>query len=439
MGISVDRQRPGRLVVSSINRWRPGDTIWLSENGGRSWTDLGPLSRRDVTLAPFLRWGEADSDFGHWTAGLAIDPHDGRTIAYTTGDTLYRTDDAAPGARAMVWRPWVRGIEQTAVITLVSPTGGAHLISGFGDIAGFVHARLDQSPPGMHLNPRLSNTNNLDYAGLRPEVVVRSGSRHGAPPPDAASLGWSEDGGTSWQPLRVPPLRDLDTPPMRFDLSGEAPITISADGAVFVVGTPVVVATRDRGRRWFVPEGLPDEVRVIADKADPNLFYAVDPAGGRLLVSRDAARSFSPVRGEGLPADLSTTRPRSRESQPALQAEPGRAGALWLKAGGRLFHSADAGVSFRSMRGDLAIEEFGLGRAAPGQAVPALYAIGTSRGVRGVWRSLDGGDSWVRINDDAHQWGLRFRAISGDSRIFGRVYLATDGRGILYGDPVTQR
>jgi hypothetical protein len=53
----------------------------------------------------------------------------------------------------------------------------------------------------------------------------------------------------------------------------------------------------------------------------------------------------------------------------------------------------------------------------------------------GVWRSLDGGLNWSRINDDAHQWGLRFRAVSGDPRRFGRVYLATDGRGILYGDP----
>jgi hypothetical protein len=52
-----------------------------------------------------------------------------------------------------------------------------------------------------------------------------------------------------------------------------------------------------------------------------------------------------------------------------------------------------------------------------------------------VWRSEDGGASWLRINDDAHRWGRRFRAISGDPRVYGRVYIATDGRGLLYGDP----
>ena len=200
MGLSVDRKRPGRLALSSVDRWDPGDTLWLSTDYGRTWKDLHPLSRRDTSATPFLNWDEKDAEFGHWIAGLAIDPYDGGTIAYTTGATLYRTGDALKKG-AMLWRPWVRGIEQTAVITLISPTGGAHLISGFGDIAGFVHDRLDVSPPGMHLNPKLNNTNNLDFAGLSPNVVVRSGSRHKADS-NGTSLAWSEDGGRSWDPLR---------------------------------------------------------------------------------------------------------------------------------------------------------------------------------------------------------------------------------------------
>lgn len=55
--------------------------------------------------------------------------------------------------------------------------------------------------------------------------------------------------------------------------------------------------------------------------------------------------------------------------------------------------------------------------------------------MRGIYGSLDGGARWTRINDTAHQWGLRLRVISGDPRRFGRVYVGTDGRGIMYGDP----
>lgn len=427
MGLSVDRLRPGRLAVSSINRWEPGDTVWVSSDYGRRWTDLGPLSRRGTSATPFLNWGEREADFGHWTAGLAIDPFNGGTIAYTTGATLYRTDDGLEPR--MLWRPWVRGIEQTAVITLISPTGGAHLISGFGDIAGFVHDRFDVSPPRMHLNPRLNNTNNLDYAGLAPNVVVRSGSRHD-PEPDDASLAWSQDGGHTWTSLRVAPIG------RRHDVNGEAPIVASADGKVFVVATPLVMATADRGRSWFAPAGLPRGARVYSDKADPRRFYAIDFDRSRLLASRDGARSFQPVVAAGLPRVFSGDRPRNREAQPALQATPGRAGELWLLLGGRLFRSTNFGASFAQASGsDITVELFGLGHAAPGKDLPALYSVGTKSGFRGVWRSDDGGASWARINDDAHQWGLRFRAISGDPRTYGRVYLATDGRGIFYGDP----
>jgi hypothetical protein len=54
-------------------------------------------------------------------------------------------------------------------------------------------------------------------------------------------------------------------------------------------------------------------------------------------------------------------------------------------------------------------------------------------GVYGIFRSDGMGASWVRINDDAHQFGM-LGTISGDSRIYGRVYVGTQGRGIVYGD-----
>jgi xyloglucan-specific exo-beta-1,4-glucanase len=42
--------------------------------------------------------------------------------------------------------------------------------------------------------------------------------------------------------------------------------------------------------------------------------------------------------------------------------------------------------------------------------------------------------TWLRLNDDQHEYGRRYRVIAGDPRIFGRVYVGTDGRGIVYGD-----
>jgi len=103
-----------------------------------------------------------------------------------------------------------------------------------------------------------------------------------------------------------------------------------------------------------------------------------------------------------------------------------------ILAGG-LFHSTDSGASFTkvgSMDGTVLV---GLGSAAPGASYPALYVVGTVGSVYGFFRSDDAGVTWTRINDDNHQFG-GINVIIGDPRIYGRVYLGANGRGILYGD-----
>lgn len=416
------------VAVSTMNRWKPGDTLWRSVDGGAHWRDLGPGSTRDVAASPFLKQGDDHAEFGHWIAGVAIDPFDPRRTAYTTGATVYATPHAE--APRTTWTPWVAGIEQTAIISMTSPGSGVPLVSGFGDIAGFAHDDLSRSPPVMHLNPHLTNTNNLDWAGRAPRVMVRSGNRH-AGQTVTATLAWSGDGGHRWQPVVA---RLSGTP--RQDLDGNSPIVVGADGMRFVVSLPTPLVSADRGRTWAIANGLPGSTRVVADKRDPLAFYAADFAGGRFLVSRDGGRRFVVRSGTGLPTDLSPSAPRNRESPPALLAEPGRAGHLWLRVGTRLWRSTDFGGRFVPVPNAPLVEIVTLGRAAPGGRDPALYVWGEQGGVRGLFRSIDGGIRWHRINDDDHRWGNRIRVIAGDPKRFGRVYIGTDGRGVLYGDPV---
>ena len=74
-------------------------------------------------------------------------------------------------------------------------------------------------------------------------------------------------------------------------------------------------------------------------------------------------------------------------------------------------------------------------RPRPGHRYPTLFTTARIGGVRGIFSSDDSGRSWTRINDDQHQYAWTGAAITGDPRVYGRVYVATNGRGIVYGDP----
>ena len=75
----------------------------------------------------------------------------------------------------------------------------------------------------------------------------------------------------------------------------------------------------------------------------------------------------------------------------------------------------------------------GFGMAAAGANYPAIYLTGKYNNVAGVFQSLDGGTTWTRINDDKHQWGGP-GWVTGDMRIFGRVYVSAGRGGVIVGD-----
>ena len=85
------------------------------------------------------------------------------------------------------------------------------------------------------------------------------------------------------------------------------------------------------------------------------------------------------------------------------------------------------------------VATLGFGQAAPGARYPAIYLAGLVGGVQGIFRSTDGGASWVADQHRRAAVGWIGQTITGDPRVFGRVYLGTNGRGILCGDPAGGR
>ncbi|MEW1718006.1 1,4-beta-glucanase [Streptomyces sp. NPDC093109] len=412
-GVTVDARVAGTVIVSTNNRWGPVDTLYRSTDGGASWTSLKDTATLDVRETPYLNWG-GTAKFGWWIQAVALDPFDSKHIVFGTGATLYGTRDLVR------WAPEIRGLEESAVRQLIAPpAGGAQLLSGLGDIGVMYHDSLTVSPSrGMATNPVFGSATGLAIAALKPTYVARAGWG------DQGNGAYSANGGQTWAPFAAQPSIASSAP---------GPIAVSADGATLLWsfihwdGTkhPGFRST-DNGASWSEVTTFPKGGTPVADPVDARRFYVYDTDGGAVYRSTDAGATF--VRGAGsLP---------SGDIQFRIAAAPGRTGDLWLSAKWNgLYRSTDGGTSFTKLTSCWGSYALGFGRAASGASYPAIYQTGATENFVGVYRSDDTGGSWTRINDDAHQWGWTGETITGDPRVYGRVYLGTNGRGIQYGDP----
>lgn len=412
-GLALDAQHPGTVMVTTMDKWSTGDELYRSVDGGAHWKSLKPKAVRDSSASPFLNWGKASAEFGHWMGALASDPFHSGHVLYGTGATIWGSDDvtAADSDATTHWTVRAQGLEETAVQALISPPVGAHLLSALGDIGGFRHDDLTVSPrAGMRTNPTFNTTTGLDFAERRPDLIARvgyagNGMRRGA---------YSTDGGTTWTPFGAEPEGSR----------GGGSIAVSANGGA-LIWTPnggVPHVSHDLGAHWKPCAGLTGRPAIVADRGKPERFYACDGKAGKLALSEDGGITFAP-RETNAPG-----------GQAALYAVPGRAGDLWLPGGAGLFHSTDGGATFTRISSIASAEAIGFGKAAPGQTYPALYLTGKVGESQGVFRSDDGGANWAQINDEQHGYGT-MNIIIGDPRLYGRVYLGTNGRGILYADP----
>jgi photosystem II stability/assembly factor-like uncharacterized protein len=424
--VAVDAHDPKLVIASSFYRPKNED-LFRSTDGGATWKRVfesgGML---DYSLAPYVR----DTPI-HWMFDVEIDPSNPDHAMFTTGYGGWETFDLSnlDKNRPTHWQVMSPGIEETVALALYSPTKGAHVVTAVGDYSGFVHWNLDKPAKGNPKPPFLGNTHDVSGGSLNPNVMVRIGR-----PRSGKAIGYSLDGGKTWQePAQVPD-----------DKASEGHIAVSSDGDTWVwtARDHVPYVTKNKGATWQACEGLPKDTRVIADRINPRRFFAMALFDGKLFESTDAGAHFAarplelsdglPKRGDVGP-DNRSDRGDDRGGQDRLYATPGREGDLWLAAYHGLYHASDA-KEFARIPGVGQIHAFGFGRAAPGATIAALYLVGVVNGQRGFFRSTDAGKSWLRINDDQHQWGLVLH-ISGDPKKFGRVYVGTHGRGTFYGDP----
>jgi xyloglucan-specific exo-beta-1,4-glucanase len=432
-GLAVDAQHPDTLMVAALNSWWPDTILFRSTDAGTTWSRIWEWSGypnrtlryvQDITAAPWLVFTDLNPQppvpspkLGWMVGDIEIDPFDSNRMMYGTGATIYGAEDLTAwdtGGQIHV-KVMAQGLEETAVLDLVSPPAGAPLLSGLGDINGFRHDSLTTPPARMMATPSFG-ASSLDFAELSPSFVVRVGNVNRTENPTVNRAGFSFDGGTNWfQASSEPP-----------GVTGGGTVAAGAN-AGRVVWSPAGAAphySTTSGSSWTACAGLPSGAVVESDRVNPLRFYGL--ANGAFHGSTDGGATFAAL-ATGLPVPAQ------------FKAVPGREGDVWVAGGTEtttygLWHSTNGGATFARLANLEEADNIGFGQPAPGQAYPALYSSAQAGGVRGIYRSTNAGTSWTRINDAQHQYGSTGGAITGDPRVFGRVYLSTNGRGIVYGD-----
>jgi photosystem II stability/assembly factor-like uncharacterized protein len=442
-GLTIDRQNPNIVMVTGYSSWWPDTMIWRSTNGGATWSRIWDWTRypsrsyrytQDISAAPWLKLptaplcgggrpgAEINPKLGWMTEELQIDPFNSNRMMYGTGATLYGSDNLTvwdqSATSQITIKVMAQGIEELSVLDLISPPSGAPLLSAVGDVGGFRHDNLDAAPAVSFAYPRGSNTS-IDYAELSPSTMFKVGNGDNANCEKSAS--YSTNGGTSWTAVTSQPA----------GLTGGGTVAVSAAGGGKVVWSPAGVGvyyTAANGKTWSASTGIPAGAVVESDRVNGAKFYGF--SNGTFYVSTNSGASFTATAATGLPT-----------SPVRFKAVPGREGDIWLAGGSTtsgvygLWHSTNSGASFTKLANVEEADVIGFGKAAPGQSYMALYTSAKIGGVRGIYRSDDAGATWVRINDDQHQYGWTGSTITGDPRIYGRVYIGTNGRGMFYADP----
>ncbi len=450
-GISVDPADSKHLVLTTCNsyaaqyRWankknNAGDNIFESTDGGETWRNLFPgWIDNDGTNPNCDPDGNAwiDGNAIHWAGCIEFDPFNSKRVWVISGNGIFRTDDIK--AEVPLWKFKSRGLEETVPLDIVSVPGGP-LVTAIGDYDGarYTNNNIYNSAP-VH-EPRIGTTVSLGYGPLN-GTFVRAGHVYDYstnPATESDVLYYSTDTAKTWTKLPTPKV-------------GKGYTVLNADGSVILhraeVGNTLYRST-DKSATWTTVTGLDGQsstCRIIPDPVDADYFYVLDQQGW-FMASSDAGATFTKV---GRISDDSKS--LYQNSSSLMRTVPGKKGHLWIpldqnqlwQPGGYsrngLALTEDGGKTFVRFAKVNACVSVGLGKAAPGKDYFAIYIWGAANdGPIGFYRSIDKGETWDRINDDSHQFGGPGNGnfVVGDFNVYGRVYMSTVGRGLVYGEPV---
>ncbi|KAG8832626.1 hypothetical protein FRC18_004785 [Serendipita sp. 400] len=413
-GLAVDLQKPGTLMVAPLNQWWPDANLWRSLDGGATWSPIWELQwpnkkryyTMDNSLTPYLGGPVADDDLsmkeiGWMIEALVIDPHDSNHWLYGTGATVAGGHDLLnwDSVHNVTIKSMAAGIEETAVLGLVSPPSGSHLLSVVGDIGGFNHVDFNKPSSGF-TNPIFGTTTGIDFAGNKPASIVRVGSNNG-------QISSSSDGGVTWSPYSGG------------DAYSGGQVAYSANGDAIIWSANQGLVISKNGGAFTTIVGVPSGAVIAADKINGTVIYAA--SGSNFYVSTNTGSTWTSTSASGIASPV------------WIAASPYKAGELWLSGNTGIVHSADYGKTWNKLGMVSNAWRIAVGKPQQPNGPPVVYASGTIDGANALYRTDDAGVNWIMISDSNYGFGASSGLIlAADPRIYKRVYVGTNGRGIFW-------
>ena len=448
-GVSVDPMDAKHILISTLGfyggqtrfadggeNW--GDRIYVTTDGGATWTtNFSKQDPGDPANANAKTNGNAwiSGTAIHWAGDISFNPFDTKEAWVISGNGIFHTtnlDTAKP-----VWGFDSQGIEETVPLDIVSVPGGP-LVTAIGDYDGATYRNISQATPRHQ--PTIGSTHSLGYAPLT-GAFLRTGHV------TDYSTGTGIESDVMYSSLDAVTWTKLPTPKGSHGL-----VVLSADGKVILHrpdNSSSVYRSTDQGKTWTTVTGLDGQsqyARIVCDPVKADVFYLLNQQG-KLLKSSDKGATFATV------GDLQNDAQNLwQNSNGLIRTVPGREGHLWAPldqaqawaSNGKfstngLALSEDGGVTWTRFPSVFSAHAVGVGKAAPGAGYETLFiwgVAGESGNPLGVYYSTDKADSWKRMNDDKHQYGGPGNGafVQGDMNVFGRVYMSTVGRGLIFGN-----
>jgi hypothetical protein len=475
-GLTLDAERPGVVMVSTMDDYANGDAIYRSLDYGRTWrlVEQGTSGAiNDIAFSPWITSQSQKLYVGteNWPSALSIDPFDSNHAVYGTGETLWDTQNlvltdvnqqpvfsvgaygsASSGVKQV---PGGSSIEETVVLGLASPPTGAFLLSAVGDIGTFAHLSLDTSPVlGASVGPLFTTGTSVDFAQNAALTVVRVGSGvvSGTTSNFASNAPSFQNNGMpcpSPNPNSVPctqvqvPLLLATTTtqgasqtswigyPTLFDAPNLASVTpttkLSAGGGTVAISpdaSSIVWATTDfppacsaDGGQTFTPavNGIIG-AQVVSDRATPGKYYMYDSASGKLLMGVATLTTSNPFLCH-LTFNTQATLPAGSQGQ--LAASFGGDGDIWLAVNGSsnasangIYHSTDSGKTLTNVGSFTQAYAVGLGAPATSSATAAY-----SKPAAYIVATGASGYGFYRSIDNGATWVL----VSNPAHLLGTV------------------